>query len=182
MDENIIRNRMQKTLDSLKKELAKIRTGVATPAMLDNIRVDYYGTMTPINHIANVTVPEPRSLLIQPFEKKMLEPIEKAIHASDLGLPPNNDGKAIRLTLPVLTTERREELAKKVRATGEEGKIGIRNIRRDENDNLKKVTKKESQSEDTIKQLKDRVQEITDEHINKVDEIVAEKEKDMMEV
>ena len=114
MDEKSVRDRMQKTIDSLKKELAKIRTGTATPAMLDHIVVDYYGAMTPVNHVASVPIPEPRTLCIQPFEKKMLDPIEKAIQASDLGLPPNNDGNAIRLTLPMLTTERREDLAKKV--------------------------------------------------------------------
>jgi ribosome recycling factor len=182
MDEQAVRSRMQKTLDSLRKNLVKIRTGTATPAMLDNILVDYYGTMTPINHVANVTIPEPRSLLIQPFEKKMLEAVEKAIHTSELGLPPNNDGKSIRLSLPVLTTERREELAKKVRSIGEENKIGIRNIRRDENENLKKLAKDKSQSEDDIKHLKDKIQKLTDEYIKKVDEIVAEKEKDIMAV
>ncbi|MFC1585101.1 ribosome recycling factor [Fibrobacterota bacterium] len=182
MDENAINARMQKTLDSLKKALTKIRTGVATPAMLDNIMVDYYGTMTPINHAANVTIPEPRCLLIQPFEKNMLEVIEKAIHSSDLGLPPNNDGKSIRLTLPVLTTERREELAKKVRGTGEDAKIGIRNIRRDENENLKAEAKKESHSEDVTKNLKDKIQSLTDDYIKRIDDIVAEKEKDIMNV
>ena len=182
MDENNVHSRMLKTVDSLKKDLAKIRTGTATPAMLDHIMVEYYGTMTPVNHISSVTVPEPRTLCVQPFEKSMLSPIEKAIQASDLGLPPNNDGHAIRLTLPVLTTERREDLAKKVRAAGENAKIGIRNIRRDENDNIKESAKDKSESEDTIKTNKDLIQSLTDEYIKKLDVIVAEKEKDIMNV
>jgi len=182
MDEKNVRNRMEKTLDALKKTLTKIRTGVATPAMLDNITVDYYGTATPINHVASVTVPEPRVLYIKPFEKKMLDAIEKAIHMSDLGLPPNNDGDAIRLNMPVLTTERREEMAKKVRAAGEEGKIGLRNIRRDENENIKQTAKELSKSEDQIKIDKEIVQSITNEFVQLVDEIIIAKEKNIMDV
>ncbi len=180
MDENAVKIRMEKTIESLKKDLTKIRTGIATPAMLDNIMVDYYGSPTSINHIATVTVPEPRTLAIQPFERNMLTTIEKAIQLSDLGLPPNNDGKMIRLTLPILTTERRQELAKKVRSVGENAKVGVRNIRRDENNNLKKLSKEES--EDTIQLYKEEIQELTDKYIKIVDEVIDQKEKDIMNV
>jgi ribosome recycling factor len=182
MDENSIRSRMQKTIDSLKKDLAKIRTGTATPAMLDHVMVDYYGTMSAVSHVASVSVPEPRTLCIQPFEKSMLDPIDKALQASDLGLPPENDGRVIRLKLPMLTTERRAELAKKVRAVGEDAKIGARNIRRDENDDLKKAAKEKSESEDNIKHFKDQIQSITDEFIKNIDELVVKKEEDIMKV
>ena len=138
MDESLVAERMQKTIDALKKDLAKIRTGVASPSMLDSITIDYYGAATPISHVANVTVPEPRTILIQPFDKSQMEDIERAISKSDLGLPTQNDGNVIRINLPILTTERRKELAKKVRGVGEDGKIGVRNIRRDENERAKK--------------------------------------------
>ncbi len=180
MDKEAIRKRMQKTIDSLDKDLAKIRTGMATPAMLDDVMVDYYGTPTSINHMASVTVPEPRILAIQPFEKNMLSAVEKAIQTSELGLPPNNDGTIIRLTMPILTGERREELAKKAKSVGENAKVGIRNIRRDENAELKSLEKKES--EDMIQQYKDEIQTITDNFIKKVDETVSAKENDIMQV
>jgi ribosome recycling factor len=180
MNENAIRDRMQKTVEATKKDLARIRTGVASPSMLEDIRVDYYGTPTSITHVSSVTVPEPRTLNIQPFEKQMLAVIEKAIQISDLGLPTQNDGKVIRLSLPVLTTERRQEIAKKVRSVGEEGKIGIRNIRKDENNNLKKLS--ETESEDKIKSYRGRIQELTDKYINILTQIIEEKEKDIMNV
>ena len=182
MDEKSISNRMQKTVDSLKKDLVKIRTGVASAAMLDSITVDYYGAPTPINHVANVTVPEARTISIQPFEKGMMEDIEKAISKSDLGLPTQNDGNVIRLNLPVLTTERRKELAKKVRSVGEDAKIGIRNIRRDENEHLKRAAKAAGESEDDIKYDKEKIQTITDKYIGILEALVSEKEKDMMDI
>ena len=173
---------MEKTVDALRKELVKIRTGIATPAMLDNITVDYYGTPTPIKHIANITVPEPRTLSIHPFEKKMLSAIDKAIQLSELGLPPNNDGESIRINLPMLTTERRKDLAKQVRSVGEEAKVGIRNIRRDENDEIKKQGKLEAHSEDETKGLLNKVQIVTDEYIVKLEKVISEKETDIMHV
>ncbi len=182
MDQKAIESRMQKTVDSLKKDLAKIRTGVATPAMLESVMVDYYGVPTPINHVANVSVPEPRTLSIQPFEKGMIDAIERAISSSDLGLPPQNDGVTIRLNLPILTTERRKELAKKVRGVGEEAKVGIRNIRRDENDSLKKQAKETGESEDELKHEKDIIQNLTDKYIGFLDKLVQEKEKDIMDI
>ncbi len=184
MDVEQVKIRMEKSIDSLIRDLAKIRTGVATPAMLDNVKVDYYGTPTPISHLANITVPEPRAILIQPFEKAMLGPIDKAILMSDLGLNPANDGNTIRLSLPILTTERRKELAKKARAVGEEGKISVRNIRRDENEHLKKEAKNDAStlSEDQINDLKEEIQKITDQYIAKLDVIIQDKEKDITEV
>jgi ribosome recycling factor len=182
MDTAAVQARMEKTVESLKKDLAKIRTGVASPAMLDGVYVDYYGTPTPISHVGSISVPEPRVLAIQPFEKNMLEAIEKAILMSDLGLNPSNDGAIIRLSLPILTTERRKELAKKVRGVGEDAKVGVRNIRRDENDSIKKQGKEESLSEDDIKGQMSEVQDITDSYIKKLEEIVADKEKDILEV
>ncbi len=182
MDKDKIHSRMQKTIESTIKDLAKIRTGIATPTMLDHITVDYYGTPTQINHVASITVPEPRCLVIQPFEKKMLGDIEKAIIASDLGLAPNNDGNIIRLNLPILTSERRKELAKQVRKIGEEGKISVRNIRRDENDVLKKDSKNSKMSEDETKDLLGEIQIITDDYISQIEKIIADKEADILEV
>ena len=182
MDTQDIGIRMEKSVEALIRDLAKIRTGVATPSMLDNVKVDYYGTPTPISHVANVTVPEPRTISIQPFEKNMLGAIDKAILMSDLGMTPANDGNQIKLNLPILTTERRLDLAKKVRAVGEEGKISVRNIRRDENENLKKEAKENSQSEDEVKHLKALIQEITDKYIAQLDVLIHEKEKDITEV
>lgn len=182
MDKDKIHSRMQKTIESTIKDLAKIRTGIATPTMLDHITVDYYGTPTQINHVASITVPEPRCLVIQPFEKKMLGDIEKAIIASNLGLAPNNDGNIIRLNLPILTSERRKELAKQVRKIGEEGKISVRNIRRDENDVLKKDSKNSKMSEDETKDLLGEIQIITDDYISQIEKIIADKEADILEV
>lgn len=174
--------KMQKTLESLKKELAAIRTGRATPALLDRVQVDYYGTMTPINQVANISIPDPRSLLIQPWEKTLVAEIEKAIMKSDIGLTPNSDGAIIRLNLPQLTQERRAEFVKVANKKAEEARVAIRNIRRDANDLLKKVEKDKSVPEDELKKAQDEIQKLTDRYIKEADQMVGTKEKEIMEV
>jgi ribosome recycling factor len=182
LDENSIKERMSKTVDNVRRDLAKIRTGTASPAILDNVFVDYYGTKTPIAQVAAITIPEPRCLAIKPWEKTMMQPIEKAILASNLGINPVNDGTFIRLNMPVLTGERRKELAKLAKGIGEDGKVAIRNIRRDENEHLKKASKDAGHSEDELKGLMDKVQALTDKYIGEVDKVIAEKEKDILTV
>jgi ribosome recycling factor len=182
IDEQSLESRMQKSVDQLRKDFTKLRTGLASPAMLENVFVDYYGTRTPLTQVAAVSVPEPRTLAIKPWEKNMMQAIEKAILASDLGITPVNDGTFIRLNLPVLTGERRQELAKAARKAGEEAKVAIRNIRRDENEHLKKLNKDAGASEDDLKGQLDRVQKITDKYVAIIDQVVAEKEKDIMTV
>jgi ribosome recycling factor len=182
LDEKNLEARMQKSVDSLRKDLTKIRTGLASPAMLDNVYVDYYGTRTPIPQVAAVSVPEPRTLAIKPWEKGLMQAIEKAIQASELGINPVNDGTYIRLVLPVLTEDRRKDLAKMARKIGEETKVAVRNIRRDENDALKKSAKDEGLSEDGLKDELDKVQKITDKYTAAVDQVIADKEKDIMTV
>jgi ribosome recycling factor len=182
LDENSIKERMQKTVDNVRRDLAKIRTGIASPAILDNVFVDYYGTRTPISQAAAITVPEPRCLAIKPWDKSLMQAIEKAILASNLGINPVNDGTFIRLNMPVLTGERRKELAKVANKIGEEGKVAIRNIRRDENEQLKKSSKDAGHSEDELKHEMDKVQALTDRFIAEVDKIIAEKEKDILTV
>lgn len=182
LDEKSLASRMEKSIEVLKKDLAKVRTGMATPSMLDNIKVDYYGTPTAISHVSSITIPESRTLSIQPFEKKMLGVIEKAILASDLGITPSSDGQVIRLNLPILTTERRQELTKRIKSIGEEARVSVRNIRRDENESIKKQAKDAKQSEDQVKQFHDKVQQITDKYIAQIDVVVSAKEKDIMHV
>ena len=174
--------KMVKSLESLKRELAAIRTGRATPALLDRVQVDYYGTPTPVNQVANVSVPDPRSLLIQPWEKTMVPEIEKAIMKSDLGLTPNSDGAVIRLNLPQLTQERRAEFVKVAHKKAEEAKVAIRNVRRDANDALKKLEKDKSVPEDELKKAQDEVQKLTDRYIKDADQLTAVKEKEIMEI
>ena len=174
--------KMQKTLDVLSKELAAVRAGRANPAVLDKVMVDYYGTPTPVNQVANVSAPEPRMLTIVPWEVKMLGEIEKAILKSDLGLNPNNDGKMIRLEIPQLTEERRKELSKKVSKVAEDSKVVVRNIRRDANELIKKMEKKKEISEDDSKEGQDNIQKLTDKKIKAIDEIKAKKEKEVMAV
>jgi ribosome recycling factor len=174
--------RMDKTIDALKKDLASIRTGRASLSIFDGIMVDYFGTPTPINHVATLSVPESRLITIQPWDPKMISEIEKAIQRSDLGLNPNNDGKIIRVAIPPLTEERRKEIVKHVHKRGEEAKIALRNIRRDTNDEVKKIEKEEHLSEDETKRSIEEIQKITDSYIKKVDEIVAHKEEEIMEV
>lgn len=184
MDErlNIYEEKMQKTMNNLAEEYGGIRAGRANPHVLDKLRVDYYGTPTPIQQVANVNVPEPRMLQIQPWEASMVKVIEKAILTSDLGINPTNDGKVIRLAFPELTEERRKELAKDVKKKGENAKVAIRNIRRDGNDAFKKLSKSEDVSEDEIKDLEDSLQKLTDKYIANVDKAVEEKTKEILTV
>ena len=174
--------KMQKTMRSLSGEFGSIRAGRANPHVLDKIRVDYYGTPTPIQQVANVNVPEPRMIQIQPWEASMVREIEKAIMTSDLGINPSNDGKIIRLVFPELTEERRKELAKDVKKKGENAKVAIRNIRRDANDSFKKLSKAEDISEDEIADLETQVQKLTDKYIAEVDKAVEEKTKEILTV
>src|SRR5688572_3708516 len=174
LDDKNLEARMQKSVDALRKDLTKIRTGLASPAMLDNVYVDYYGTRTPIPQVGAITVPEARTLAIKPWEKGLMQAIEKAIQMSDLGINPVNDGTYIRLVLPVLTEDRRKDLAKMARKIGEETKVAVRNIRRDENDALKKSAKDEGLSEDGLKDELDRVQKITDKYVAVIDQVIAD--------
>ena len=175
-------DRMQKSLDSLKKEFASQRAGRATPALLDKVMVDYYGTPTPVNQVAKVSVPEPRMIVIQPWEKTILHDIEKAIMKSDLGLNPNSDGTAIRLAIPQLTQERRQELVKTVNKKAEEAKVALRNIRRDGNDAVKKLEKSREVPEDEAKKGQESMQKLVDKYIKLVDAARTAKEKEVMEV
>ena len=183
MDERIQKyeDKMKKTLSSLESELATIRAGRANPHILDKLTVDYYGAPTPIQQVANISVPEARMIQIQPWESSMIKAIEKAILCSDLGLNPNNDGKMIRLVFPELTEERRKELVKDVKKKGEGAKVAVRNIRRDANDAFKKL-KGSDVSEDTIKELEEQVQKLTDKYIKEVDKAIDEKSKEIMTV
>jgi len=178
----IIEKRMEKTLAALKSELATIRTGRANAALLDHVRVAYYGAPVPLSQVGSISVPEPRMLVISPWEKNLLSDIEKAIQASDLGLNPSNDGEVIRLILPELNEERRKEFVKQVKQVGEKARVSIRNIRRDANDDIKKVEKDDSLSEDEVKRMQDKVQKITDHFIAEVEQIVEHKEKDILTV
>jgi len=175
-------DKMQKTIDHLESEFATIRAGRANPHVLDKIRVDYYGTPTPVQQVGNLSVPEPRIIVIQPWEKSLLKEIEKAIQMSDIGINPTNDGQVIRLVFPELTEERRKDLVKEVKKKGEADKIAIRNIRRDGNDAFKKLAKAEDVSEDEIKQLEDELQKLTDKFVKTVDEMVDAKSKDILTV
>ena len=173
--------KMGKTMNNLAEEFGGIRAGRANPHVLDKLRVDYYGTPTAIQQVANVSVPEPRMIQIQPWEASMVKEIEKAILTSDLGINPTNDGKTVRLLFPELTEERRKELAKDVKKKGENAKVAIRNIRRDANDSFKKLAK-EDVSEDEIKQLEDQAQKMTDKYIADVDRAVGAKTKEILTV
>ena len=172
---------MQKTYDFLLGDFATIRAGRANPHVLDKIKVDYYGTPTPIQQVGNISVPDARMIQIAPWEKSLLKAIEKAIQTSDIGINPTNDGSVIRLVFPELTEERRKDLVKEIRKKGEESKVAIRNIRRDGNDSFKKLAKTEV-SEDEIKQLEDALQKLTDKFIKEVDKAVDEKSKDILKV
>ena len=174
--------KMTKTMGNLDGELGAIRAGRANPNVLNKIMVDYYGTPTPIQQVANVSVPEPRMIQIQPWEKSMGKVIEKAILTSDLGINPTNDGKVIRLLFPELTEERRKELAKDVKKKGENAKVAIRNIRRDANDSFKKLSKSADVSEDEVKELEDGAQKMTDKYITEIDKAVEAKTKEILTV
>ena len=183
MDERIQKyeEKMKKTLASLESELVTIRAGRANPHILDKLAVDYYGAPTPLQQVANISVPEPRMIQIQPWEKSLVKAIEKAILTSDLGINPTNDGSVIRLIFPELTEERRKDLVKEVKKKGEEGKVAIRNIRRDGNDAFKKLAKTEV-SEDEIKGLEDDLQKLTDKYVKDIDALIDSKSKEIMTV
>jgi ribosome recycling factor len=184
MQEDVIKelkSRMDKTLDSLKKELNKVRTGRASVSLLDSVRVEYYGTLTPLNQLATISTPESRLITIQPWDTKAIGDIEKAILRSDLGLPPVNDGKIIRINIPMLTEERRKELVKVVSRMVEDSKVALRNHRRDINEKLKDLKKNKTISEDDFFRLQEEVQKVTDEWIKKSDGIKVAKEKEILE-
>ncbi len=174
--------RMDSALETLKKEFASIRTGRASLALLDGIKVDYYGTLTPLQQLASLSIPDSRQIAIQPWEQKIISDIEKAIMKSDLGLTPTNDGKVIRINIPALTEERRKQLVKVVKKNAEDSKVVIRNIRRDTNEDIKKLEKEKHLSEDDTKKSLDEIQKLTDSYIKKIDEMLLHKEKEIMEV
>jgi len=174
--------RMQKAVEALRQDLTAVRTGRASAALLERIQVDYYGAPTPINHVANVSVPEARLLVIQPYERKMLTDIEKAIQKSDLGINPNNDGQVIRLSIPPLNEERRRDLVKTVHKKLDEHKVAVRNIRRDANDKLREREKKKEISEDELKRCNERLQKLTDRFIDEMDKVGKTKEHEILEV
>ncbi len=174
--------KMEKPIEALKRELAAVRTGRASVSLLDHVRVNYYGTLTPLRQLATISVPETRLIVIQPWDKSLIDVIEKSILKSDLGLTPSNDGKFIRLVIPPLTEERRRELVKVVRKMAEEGKVAIRSLRREANEKLKKLENEGSISEDDEKKTEDRIQKITDKYIEMVDNILKIKEEEIMQV
>lgn len=171
--------KMDKTVDFLAEDLASIRAGRANPHVLDKIKVDYYGTPTPLQSVGNISVPEARILQIAPWEKAMIKEIEKAILTSDVGITPSNDGKVVRLVFPELTEERRKQLVKDIRKKGEEAKVAVRNVRRDGNDVFKKMSKSEI-SEDEIKKLEDDLQKVTDKYVKDIDKMIDDKSKEIM--
>ena len=183
MDERIkvFDDKMRKTYEHLESDYQGIRAGRANPHVLDKLRVDYYGTPTPIQQVGNITIPEARMIQIAPWEKTLIKSIEKAILASDIGITPSNDGSVIRLVFPELTEERRKDLVKEVKKKAEEGKIAVRNIRRDGNDSFKKLAKAEV-SEDEIKELTDKLQKLTDQYIKDIDKLMEEKSKEILKV
>ncbi len=183
MDERIkvYEEKMQKAIDFLASEYATIRAGRANPHVLDKIKVDYYGTPTPLQQVGNITVPEPRMIQIAPWEKTLIKEIEKAIMMSDLGITPSNDGSVIRLVFPELTEERRKDLVKDVKKKGEDNKVAVRNVRRDGNDAFKKLAKTDV-SEDEIKQLEEQLQKMTDKFIKMIDGMIEEKSKEILTV
>lgn len=176
------RNQMEKAIDALRRDFSRVRTGRASVSLLDDIRLDYYGTPTPLSQLATLAVPEPRMITIQPWEKKILPEIEKAILKSDLGINPSSDGSVVRLIFPALTEERRKEMAKSVKKMGEEAKIAARNVRRDANEALKKLEKDKTITEDQLKRGEKDVQDATDACVKKIDDVVAAKEKEIMEI
>jgi len=174
--------RMHRAVESLQHEMSKIRTGRATPAILDHVRVDYYGSMTPLNQVASISVADARMLTVAPFEKNMMPVIEKAIINSDLGLNPSSSGNSIRVPMPPLSEERRKDLIRVVRAEAEQGRISIRNIRRDGNQQLKEYVKEKMISEDEERRASDVIQKLTDKHVAEMDALLVVKEKDLLEI
>ena len=173
---------MTRAVEALKREMSKVRTGRASLAVLDDIRVDYYGTPTPLNQVGTLAVPEPRLITIQPWEKNLIGEIEKAILKADLGLNPSSDGQLVRLVFPPLTEERRKEMVKQVKRMGEDAKVAVRTVRREANDTLKKLEKDKEITEDELKRGEKDVQDVTDDYVARVDQVIAEKEKDLMEI
>ena len=176
-----IEERMKKTIDSLKDSFNTIRTGRANAAIFDKVRVDYYGTKSPLNQVATIAIPEARSVIITPFDKSLITEIEKAIQMADLGLNPSNDGKVIRISIPALTADRRKELVKQAKTVAENSRTAIRNIRRDGNDDLKKQQKDGTLTEDGLKTETDKLQKLTDKYIDEINKIYDAKEKDIMQ-
>ncbi|MFK5883531.1 MAG: ribosome recycling factor [Candidatus Izemoplasma sp.] len=174
--------KMENAINTFRKELAKIRTGRANPKMLDDVKVDYYGALTPISQIGNISVPEANQIVVKPYDRSILKDVEKAINAANLGINPSNEGEQIRIVLPALTTERRKELTKTVKKIGEAAKVAMRNIRRDGNDALKKLEKASDISEDDSKIYQEEVQKLTDNFIVKIDGLVKEKDIDIMSI
>jgi ribosome recycling factor len=177
-----MKGQMEKSVESLRKEYQKVRTGRATTALLDDIKVNYYDTPTPLNQVASLTIPEARVIVIQPWESKLISVIEKAILNANIGLTPTNDGKVVRLALPPLTEERRKEIVKMLKKMAEDARIAMRNIRRDANDELKKMEKDKKISEDDLKRAEKEVQDVTNSFVSKIDDVLAAKEKEVMEV
>ncbi len=175
-------DRMEKVISVMRQDFATVRAGRASVSLLDKVQAEYYGAMTPINQMANISAPEARLLIVQPWDKSTIGAIEKAILKSDLGVNPNNDGSVIRISIPQLTEERRKELVKTVNKKGEEAKVAVRNIRRDANDSIKAVEKKKEASEDECNDALDDIQKSTDKFIKKIDEVVSHKEAEIMEV
>ena len=182
MDYSQIKDKMDKTVENLKVKFSEVRAGRANPAILNKVRIDYYGVPTPINQVAGVSVPEARMIVIQPWDISILKEIEKAILASDIGINPNNDGKVIRLTFPELTEERRKELVKDIKKMAEEAKVGVRNSRRDGIDLAKKSQKDGEMTEDELKQAENKIQEMTDKAINEIDKIFGVKETEILSI
>ncbi len=174
--------KMSKSIEALERDFQKVRTGRANPAILDGISVDYYGTMTPLSQVGNISVPDPQMIVITPWEKKLLSNIEREILKADLGMTPQNDGNIIRLPIPPLTEERRKEMVKQIKKMGEDAKVSIRNVRRDANDKLKKLEKDKEATQDDVKMYTGNVQDVTDKHVKEVDSAIADKEKELMEV
>jgi len=182
MDYNVVENKMNERIEYLVSELGNIRAGRANPQILNKISVEYYGTMTPLNQVASISVPEARQLVIAPWDKSLIGPIMKAIQVAELGINPMNDGNGIRLTFPELNEERRKEIVKTVKSLGEDTKVGIRNARRDAIDEAKKAQKAGEISEDDLRGVEEKIQKITDKYVAKVDELVTGKEKEVMEI
>jgi ribosome recycling factor len=176
------RQRMDKALDAMRREFSSVRTGKASPALLDTVRVEAYGTQMPLNQVATVSVPEPRMLVIQPFDRAMMGPIEKAIQTADLGLNPSNDGKVVRVPIPALTEERRKEFARLLHKMAEDGRVAVRQARKDANDEIKHRQKDGEISEDEARREQDQVQKLTDQYVDKIDELLKHKEAEVMEV
>jgi len=179
---NNARERMEKALDALRREFAGVRTGKASPALLDTVRVEAYGSLMPVNQVGQVTAPEPRLLTVQPYDKSLIKAIERALRESDLGLNPANDGNLIRIPLPALTEERRKEYVKLLHRYAEEGRVAVRQARQHANDDIKKRQKDGELSEDEVRRAQDQVQKLTDEYVHKVDDLLKKKEAEVLEV